>query len=228
MSAAAGPDLVQDTLILHFDAEYSKSYSCSGTIWRDRSGRDNNGTLTAGPTFNNLSPKYFTFNRITQQQVTSFPLQIANIGTKTICSWIYPTTTSRAGIASTRSPAVQGEGWAFGINRDSIGGIFYFHTGGSVLDIPSNLSLNSWNFVSVTYSQAQTTVIIYLNNNLVGSTSSFTSVGLESPQNGRIGFDGTVGWFGGRIAQLYIYNRALRASEIIQNYNSTKGRFRLT
>jgi hypothetical protein len=34
-------------------------------------------------------------------------------------------------------------------------------------------------------------------------------------------------WFTGNIAQVSIYNKALAASEILQNYNANKGRFAL-
>jgi len=46
-----GPDIVTDGLVLALDAANVKSYPGSGTTWRDLSGNDGNGTLTAGPTF---------------------------------------------------------------------------------------------------------------------------------------------------------------------------------
>jgi len=45
MSCAGGPDLVQDGLVLCLDAGNRKSYSGSGTVWKDLAS-SNNGTLT--------------------------------------------------------------------------------------------------------------------------------------------------------------------------------------
>ena len=42
-----------------------------------------------------------------------------------------------------------------------------------------------------------------------------------------IGADVNLQCFPGRVASCYVYNRALSASEILQNYNSQKSRFNL-
>ena len=46
MGLAHSPKIVTDGLVLCLDAGDGKSYSGSGTTWTDRSGQDNNGTLT--------------------------------------------------------------------------------------------------------------------------------------------------------------------------------------
>jgi hypothetical protein len=46
-----GPNIITDGLVLALDAGSKKSYSGSGTTWKDLSGNGNNGTLVNGPTF---------------------------------------------------------------------------------------------------------------------------------------------------------------------------------
>ena len=62
MAGSAGPDLVQNGLILALDAADKNSYRGTGTSWFDLSGNANNGTLTNGPTFTNNYRGGITFD----------------------------------------------------------------------------------------------------------------------------------------------------------------------
>ena len=53
MATIYNPNIVTDNLVFCVDAANTKSYSGSGTIWKDISGEDNDGTLVNGPTFSN-------------------------------------------------------------------------------------------------------------------------------------------------------------------------------
>ena len=68
----------------------------------------------------------------------------------------------------------------------------------------------------------------YLNGSLIQSVA-FTSTFDISTQNLRIGYmdSNYLGFSLGKIFITYIYNRALSPTEILQNYNATKGRFNL-
>jgi hypothetical protein len=51
MGVAGGPDLIQDGLVLSFDASDRNSYVSGSTTWFDLSGLNNSGSLINGPTF---------------------------------------------------------------------------------------------------------------------------------------------------------------------------------
>ena len=52
MGVAGGPDLIQDGLVLDFDASDRNSYVSGSTTWFDLSGNsNNNAVLVNGPTF---------------------------------------------------------------------------------------------------------------------------------------------------------------------------------
>ena len=55
MAFGNGPSIVTNGLVLSLDAADRNSYPGSGTTWRDLSGRDNNGTLINGPTFDSAN-----------------------------------------------------------------------------------------------------------------------------------------------------------------------------
>ena len=61
----------------------------------------------------------------------------------------------------------------------------------------------------------------------MGSTATSVSSIVSSTFNGVIGDEdaSVVAPFKGNISNLQIYNRALSATEILQNYNATKSRF---
>ena len=223
-----GPNIVTSGLVLQLDAANTKSYPGSGITWTDLSGNNNNGTLTNGPTFSSANGGSIVFDG-TNDIITSFPTQISGIESKTICAFVYPTTSSRIGVCGTR-PIALASGWALTLNRTNSGNLSYFHTAGSLIEVNAGISTNQWYHVSATYSTTTATATLYLNGNQIGPPSSSFSAINSSAFNGVIGAEqqsSATEIFRGNIASVQIYNRALSASEVLQNYNSIKSRFNL-
>ena len=218
--------IITNGLVLNLDAGNSASYSGTGTTWNDLSGNGNHGTLTNGPTFNSSNGGSIVFDG-SNDIVSSFSTQISGTGSKTISSWIKINTTSRAGIAGTRSLAEWG--WGFTVNRNGVGSLAFYDTRGSELYVAAGLITNIWYNVSVTYDDSRI-VTLYVNGLQVGiSSTPFTALN-ASTFNGVIGNEDQ--WnnpfyhpFKGNIAQVSIYNRALTAAEVLQNYNALRPRF---
>lgn len=86
---------------------------------------------------------------------------------------------------------------------------------------------NTWNNIVVT-GDINAGGKIYLNGNLVTSTGdSYNPTGANN-ENLLIGSAPGFGeYFSGRISSVKIYNRALTATEVLQNYNALRGRFGL-
>jgi hypothetical protein len=53
MSIVSGPKIIEDGLVLYFDAANQKSYPLTGTVWFDLSGNNYNGVIANGPVFEN-------------------------------------------------------------------------------------------------------------------------------------------------------------------------------
>jgi len=219
--------IVTDGLVLALNAADPNSYPGSGTTWRDMSGNGNNGTLTNGPTFNSGNGGSIVFDGV-DDYVSSFTSSISPVGTKTILCFIYLTTTLRAGICGTRS--LSGGGFGFTTNRISAGDLTYYHTGGSLIETAASLTNNTWIQVGIVYNATAATAALYKNGNQIGSTSTGFSAEGATSYNGIIGNEQEAPssqFFNGRIANMQIYNRALSATEITQNYNAIKTRFGL-
>ena len=217
--------IVTNGLVLCLDAGNTKSYPGSGTTWTDLTSNVNNGTLVNSPSFNNSNVGSFVFNG-TNNYVSSFPIQISGTDSKTIEVWFNSGTTSRAGLCGTTGN-VGVNGWSFLINRTTAGNLTYFHNGGSILQVSAGISINTWYQVVAVYNSTTAVGTLYLNGLQVGSPLSSFSAMSTSSFNGVIGTEdqGLISPFKGNISIVRIYNRALSASEILQNYNATKARF---
>jgi len=88
-----------------------------------------------------------------------------------------------------------------------------------------SLSVGNWYMGTMTYDN--TTARLYLNGVQTGSTTSGGPVTLNSTEPLTIGRRVQGNFYNGNIAQVSIYNRALTAQEIQQNFIATKSRFGL-
>jgi outer membrane protein assembly factor BamE (lipoprotein component of BamABCDE complex) len=85
-----------------------------------------------------------------------------------------------------------------------------------------NIDTKRWYYIIST--RQSSTVSVYFNGVLDGTssnTSNLTEGGFRLARNI------TTSYLNGNLALVQIYNRALSATEILQNYNATKTRFGL-
>ena len=91
----------------------------------------------------------------------------------------------------------------------------------------SKVIANVWNHIACTYNGS--IKIIYVNGVQVASVaaSGTLNTGQINQYIGKYGNAGNNYPFNGRIAESRVYNIALSAAQVLQNYNATKGRFGL-
>ena len=58
-NVSSGPDIITDSLILHYSTLSSNSYGGTGTTWYDLSGNGVNASIAGNPTFVSGTPSYF-------------------------------------------------------------------------------------------------------------------------------------------------------------------------
>ena len=237
MGLAHSPRIVTDGLVLALDAANTKSYPGSGSTWKDLSGNGSDGTIT-GATFN--SDGYFDFDGTNDDVVntgTSFLKTNDNI---TLEAFINHDSNSGSHFF-----LYEGEGDGFGGNVE-----FHFFvengylkasfiTSGNGIDgggsgIPASaITAGEWNYAAVTYSNLSTasgaSSKLYLNgveiDSDTGATVDIASMPTSSFLIGRP-FSTLLGRrYNGQVAAVKVYNRALSASEIQQNFNALRGRF---
>jgi len=230
------PKIVTDGLVLYLDAANSKSYPGSGTTWSDLSRSQNNGALVNGPTCSSANNGILTFNGT--NQYTSTPIQ--NLDRPcTFSTWV-----NFNNLAAYQT--LVGQDTSTAISR----GRFYFQkagstTGGLILDVVnfsivlSNntivlvnalnpVVINQWyNYSAVL---TTTTLSLYENGilqNTVSDSNTFLTPNTTITLNAGYFSDAIVDFVNGKSSSFLIYNRALTATEIQQNYNATKSRFGL-
>jgi len=240
MSAFGGPNIIEDGLVLYLDAGNRKSYPGSGTTWFDKSGRGNNGTLINGPTFNTGSLGSVVFDG-TNDFVNLgdiFNFEYTSIFTLSII-FKPPLLNAYRPLISKRFFQTPFNGWEF-----ATGPIFdrtqlYFFLGAIndnqslevyttdaginnvgifVVDLTYDGSSNSNGFKFFVNGIAKNTVSI--KNNPIGNPTTTSNLNLARR-------DLSTFFQFCTIYNLKIYNRALSAQEVLQNFNATKGRFGL-
>ena len=214
--------IVTSGLVLALNAADKNSYPGSGTTWRDMSGNGYNGTLTNGPTFSSTNGGSIVFDGVNDYVILSPGTSYSEYTIMFFCRWISSVGSSERLFGSD----------AFGtytiFNPLDIG-FHYNPLGGSppsvTLSSGVNVGFGAWCQVAVTVSAANNLVAIYVNGILRNSWSTLPSQNLVG--NIFIGAQNTLGRANCNVANFYLYNRALPASEILQNYNSQKSRFGL-
>jgi hypothetical protein len=215
-------NIVTDGLLLYLDAGNPSSYPGSGTTWTDLSGNGNNGTLTNGPTFSSSNGGSIVFDGANDHVncgLSSFqPTAI------TLCAWVKHTVSTDGAII------VKGD-----VNEATEWGIAFGYSSPHYLigraTTFNNQLLYSWTgslltgFHYVCYTMINnTSARLYVDGVLVASTNTIGSIGLNA-KNVLIGKWNNYGALDGNIAQVSIYNRALTAAEVSQNFNAQRNRF---
>jgi hypothetical protein len=235
---SGGPNIIVDGLVLYLDAANQYSYVSGSTAWNDLSRGGNNSTLINGPTFNTGSGGSIVFDGVDDySQLSSKMFQ--GIGNFTFSSTILNTKQ----IYSQYGGPIYTE-WSTGAGTNNTIGFWIGDPG--VVTTTSPFRIAIWyqisNIIYQTYSTSTiplNTVVnisvvrensqsrIYINGNL-DSTTTIPSGSLDIKENNSL--IGNVGYntkYQGNIYTMYVYNRALSAQEVLQNYNATKTRFGL-
>jgi hypothetical protein len=221
MSYANGPKIVTNGLVLYLDAGNSKSYPGSGSTWYDLKS-SYNATVAGGlPTYSSINGGVLAFNGTSDYMLIPDPGSLSNF---TISCWVYPLLSS-TGVAPSIIASVYPSKVNFQItyfnNQTAYAGIY---NAGWVQT--STLSASQgWQNLVLTYNGSS--MILYRNTVSIANVS--TAISAQSSGSGiRIGRRWDSGdYFNGYISSVKIYNTALTADKVSQNYNALKGRFGL-
>jgi hypothetical protein len=211
-------------LVLNLDTGNANSYPGTGTIWYDLAS-GNNGTLVNGSTYDSTNGGSILFDGV-NDRVSTFVTKFPDANSKTIDVWFKSTSSVRQGLCGTRPANGVVAGWVFTINRTATGNLTYFHTGSGVAEFSAGIVMNTWYNAVVTHDYTTGLAKVYLNGNLIGSANVGTIN--SSSFNGTIGDeDGSIPStpFKGNIPKVVMYNRVLSSTEVLQNFNSSRGRF---
>jgi hypothetical protein len=236
--------IVTDGLVLALDAADRNSYVSGSTVWTDLSGRGFNCSMTGSVIYNNTPPQYFDYANLPNYFVGNNSLTSA-IGTSiTIASWInVRNVTSRSVVFDKYQTPTLPAGYVLEVGTVSplwTNTVRFFAVGttGDGWDprgVSNAIQQNIPFMVSVTLNSATQQSSIYVNTSSISYTQGggpITNLASNWASGNNVY---TIGSYRPEQAvdsnmyqyNLLVYNRALSASEIAQNYNAQKSRFNL-
>ena len=229
-----GPHTVTDGLVLSLDAGNTKSYPRSGNTWFDKSGYGNNGTLVNGPTFSSENGGSIVFDgtndyvNVPSLVNTAFPQD-----TGTISIWYNIDSTGQSATVPPIFDGYDTRNHIF-IRRSSDPLLYTIQISFQDVSTAYRYTYNhlytfdAWHNIVVTYiTGTSSSGKVYIDGILVNSGTISDSAWRPTQQFVGIGSIYATDTTKGKGNNLMIYNRALSAEEVLQNYNATKGRFNL-
>lgn len=221
-------------LVFYFDSANPNSYTGTASTWSDIASVNFTGNLTNNPTFTTDNKGSFIFDGVNDHVSTNYTTALGT-SSLTVGVWLSYTASQIGGIFSKRRGASSFEQLSIfiagDVNANSAGTrivINDFNNPASRNAI-TTASYNDglWHYLTLVRGTSDNK--FYVDARLVDTTTAatpnlvtttrlfFSVVGQEQSP---LGF-----YFRGRLAVVQLYNRTLSAAEILQNYNSMKGRF---
>jgi len=221
------PKIVRDSsLVLCLDAANPNSFVSGSTIWRDVSKGGNNGTLNGGAGFNSNNGGNITLDGVDEYAIGS---GVNLITQGTLIAW-FKTSSSQNNKYIIGMPWVSAgsNGFELALTTTTFRGSIVTTTTGYI-EINHTIPYNNniWHMGALTYDSTKS--ILYYDGIATSAGTNQTGT-LRQTANGEynIGRFGSFGgYYTGNIANVQIYNRALSATEVLQNYNALKGRYNL-
>jgi hypothetical protein len=197
------PSISTSGLTVFLDAGYTPSYCRTGGNWNDLSGTNSSAILFNSPTFSLNSGGVFIFNGTNNFASGS----LSSLSQFTFGAWVnVGSVVNNSGILSVTNSV----------------GLEIINNGFQFFNAPASgttISINTWYYVVGT--QNATTQKLYINDSLVSSATSTTSVSGTYYVGKR--YDDV--YFNGNIGCIQIYNRALTDAEVSNNYSVQYGRY---
>jgi hypothetical protein len=247
MSFSYSPKIVTDGLVLYLDAANTRSYPGSGTTWTDLSRGGNTGTLVNGPTFNSTNGGSILFDG-SNDYIQTANINLTNTNAVSVDFWCklnsYTEVIGAGKVLVEFSTNFNSSlvGFLVAIADDS--NELYGNTFPITLNLRGNIGFNvtyfpktlvndlSWHHWVCIFNKGLTGSegLLYIDGILISGT--LTSLNSNNTNN----FGNLPLFLSGRAAvansnqqtgNIKLYNRALSATEVLQNYNALKSRFGL-
>ena len=204
------------------------SYFKLETTWTDLMGNGNTGTLTNGPTYNSSNGGSIVFDGIDDYVETGSISGISSSYNTSLEFFVNVTTNTKGPFVHLQSSTIDGYGIGIG-NAD------YTENGSKLIMFsPFTATVNNlytfpssgWYHIVVTLGSDNFSWKLYVNgvkrSDFPSGTNSISSPLLKI---GRVTSGGTTYYGTSSIAEVKVYNKALTASEIQQNFNALRGRY---
>ena len=231
MSGRIGLNIVNNGLVLYLDAANTKSYVSGSTAWNDLSRSENNGTLLNGPIYDSSNGGNILFDGVDDYCLNIFTFPKTN--NISINIWgkfnAFPLNSGLFQVQNTGTTPSTGFAQKILAGWNNTSGQIY----GRIVDstetfynLPqvesATVLLNTWYYFS--YIADGSNYNLYINGNYKtqvaynGIISDYDRIFIATQGDQAANVN---------LTNFSIYNRALSAAEILQNYNATKSKYGL-
>ena len=220
MGLGHSPSIVTNGLVLYLDAGNTKSYPGSGTTWTDLSGNGNGGSGAAYSS-NGRGSIYLNATPVACCSVASLGIGSGPFTLSIAVSY------SRVHTTTFEIPFWVGvdsgtAGYGLGYSKPNVASMYAGWGSSSGEPTGYSRQLNTWYHLTATYNG--TTNAFYVNGS-VYSSQAYVASNLTTGSVYLGGLNGPYYTFIGTVAVPMVYNRALTAAEVAQNFNALRGRF---
>jgi hypothetical protein len=229
MGTKYNPNIVRDGLVYYIDAANTRSYSGSGNTAYELKLSGIGGTLVNGTGFSSANSGSFIFDGT--NDYIQVPVNYIPTGNQvTVCLWNFGTTAQSSSVFNAHK---NDNSRMINIHLPWSDSAVYWDAGYSVgtYDRVNTATLSSsqwqgWHHWAFTKNATTGVMEIYLDGNLnvSGTGKNRTMNVADEAYIGRFQITGSA-YHIGRVSLLHLYNRALTAQEVLQNYNATKKRY---
>jgi hypothetical protein len=219
------PDLapvVTTGLQLYLDAGNASSYSGSGTAWNDLSGNSRNGTLTNGPTYSSADGGSIVFDGSNDYVQCTGSLTVT---AATFVAWIKRNGNQGQYDGILFSRGTNTTGMNFQVSNQ-LG--YHWNDAGNTYNWQSGLTIPDLTWCMIAVSVTSTAAIAYLcQSSGITTATNTVSHGSSLLNDIKLALDSSTRYFNGNIAIAQLYNTALSAEQISQNFTADRARFGL-
>jgi hypothetical protein len=220
---------VTNGLVFYLDAANRRSYSGSGTTWIDLSGNGNNGTLSGSPTFSSSNGGSIVFDGVDDNISCSnnASINLIEFGGSVI-AWFKTNINASGSINGSlisKMTNTYSNGYWLTKYDDKLR-MSLFGTGTLEMIGVKNIADNLWHCAVGVWTPTQLNLYI---DGILDKTQSynFTFTTATTPLYIARHIVSGEGYFNGNISSVSIYNRALTADEVRQNFDACKGRYQI-
>jgi hypothetical protein len=225
MALAHSPFIVTSGLALCVDAGNPRSYSGSGTAWNDALGSGFNFTLN-GPTYSSSNLGFLNFDGSNDIATAGYNTNL-DTSTPTVEAWVKTNSLTQNGFFFEKG-AVNSQ---YSLFQEGTNIVWRQFVGGSLssLTVTSSTYMNTTNWYQVVGTYTTGTRRIYINGVQVASDTQTGTIGTNSSGMSIGAYGGNSGsnsyFYNGSISIVRVYNNALTANQVLQNFNATRGRY---
>jgi hypothetical protein len=216
------PNIVTSGSLLNVDAGFVGSYPTTASNWYDLSGNNSNGILTNGPIFDSANSGSIVFDGVDDFVPCTGSFTVTSA---TFVTWIKRNgdQTQYAGILFSRGTNTTGMNFylsnQLGYHWNDVAATYNWASGLTIPNLTWCMIAISVTSTAATAYLCQTSGITTATNTTSHASSVLNSINIARDSGGGGRF------FKGNIAISQLYNRALSANEITQNFNALRGRF---